>query len=367
MIVKNEAKVIRQCLNSVKNHIHYWVICDTGSTDGTQDVIREFMATSKIPGELHERPWVDFATNRTESLQLAKGKCNYRLIIDADDVLVIDAGSNPLAYLSADSYKIKIRLPSLTYYRTNLIRSDQDWKYVGVLHEYIEGPQDSTLTQGVLTGVEMLANAAGNCPETKGKEKYLADAVIFERALQSTPKNELTPDLERRYVFYLAQSYRDAELPLRSIEAYQRRISMGGWPEEIYISKYWIARQMQMVGKSDAEVIDAYLNAWEYRPLRLEALFHLIKFLRNKNRLVLAFAFSSIGIRTGTCNDILFVEEDIRQWKLLDEYASLAYCTGNVSEAVRAASDLVRSPIFSSLPESERTRISENLKYFMQN
>jgi glycosyltransferase involved in cell wall biosynthesis len=44
MIVKNEAKAIRRCLDSVLPHIHSWVIMDTGSTDGTQNIIREHLA-----------------------------------------------------------------------------------------------------------------------------------------------------------------------------------------------------------------------------------------------------------------------------------------------------------------------------------
>jgi glycosyltransferase involved in cell wall biosynthesis len=85
MIVKNEAHVIERCLESVKQFITGWVIVDTGSTDGTQQKIRECM--SRIPGNLHERPWRDFGHNRTEALELAK--CveygEYALVIDADD------------------------------------------------------------------------------------------------------------------------------------------------------------------------------------------------------------------------------------------------------------------------------------------
>jgi len=40
MIVKNEAAVIERCLASVRPLIDTWVISDTGSTDGTQDLIR---------------------------------------------------------------------------------------------------------------------------------------------------------------------------------------------------------------------------------------------------------------------------------------------------------------------------------------
>lgn len=56
MIVKDESAVIERSLRSVRGLIDYWVICDTGSTDGTQALIRA--ALEGIPGELHEREWV---------------------------------------------------------------------------------------------------------------------------------------------------------------------------------------------------------------------------------------------------------------------------------------------------------------------
>ena len=86
MIVKNEAGVIERCLSSVENIIDYWVIVDTGSTDGTQELIKKTMERYGIPGELHEREWVNFEVNRNQSLDLARGKAEYTLVIDADDV-----------------------------------------------------------------------------------------------------------------------------------------------------------------------------------------------------------------------------------------------------------------------------------------
>lgn len=89
MIVKNESKVIVRCLGSVKPYIDSWIIVDTGSTDGTQDIIRNFY--EDVPGSVEERPWVDFAHNRNEALVLAKLKfpeADYILTIDADEVLL---------------------------------------------------------------------------------------------------------------------------------------------------------------------------------------------------------------------------------------------------------------------------------------
>lgn len=69
MIIKNEASVIRRCLDSVLPFIKRRVIVDTGSMDGTQELVREHMMSK--PGVLHERPWKSFGHNRNEALQLA--------------------------------------------------------------------------------------------------------------------------------------------------------------------------------------------------------------------------------------------------------------------------------------------------------
>jgi len=90
MIVKNEARVIRRCLDTVRPFIDRWVIVDTGSTDGTQALIREVL--QGVPGELHERRWKDFAHNRNEALALARGQGDYVLVIDADEQLVAEPG-----------------------------------------------------------------------------------------------------------------------------------------------------------------------------------------------------------------------------------------------------------------------------------
>ena len=87
MIVKNESPVIERCLASVKPWIGHWVIVDTGSTDGTQELVRKAMAG--VPGELHERPWRNVGHNRNEALDLARAHGDYVLFIDADEQLQV--------------------------------------------------------------------------------------------------------------------------------------------------------------------------------------------------------------------------------------------------------------------------------------
>ena len=75
MVVKDEAKLIRTAIRSWKDLAlsqHWeacWSILDTGSTDGTQDIILEEL--SMLPGQLHERPWKNYSLSRTEAVELA--------------------------------------------------------------------------------------------------------------------------------------------------------------------------------------------------------------------------------------------------------------------------------------------------------
>ena len=93
MIVKNESHIIEERLEDLINKISfdYYVICDTGSTDNTKEIIKSLFEKKNIQGELHEHEWSDFGTNRTKALEAAYGKSEYLLIFDADEVLVLFA------------------------------------------------------------------------------------------------------------------------------------------------------------------------------------------------------------------------------------------------------------------------------------
>ena len=79
MIVKNESHIIEQTLENIcaTLTLDYWVICDTGSTDNTMEIIKNFFARKNIPGELFEEPWYDFGHNRTVALKRAYQKTDY--------------------------------------------------------------------------------------------------------------------------------------------------------------------------------------------------------------------------------------------------------------------------------------------------
>jgi glycosyltransferase involved in cell wall biosynthesis len=361
MIVKDEEDTIEKCLKSVSPYISYWVIVDTGSKDNTREVIRTTMDNLGIPGELHERPWVNFEVNRTESLELAKGKCDFRWIIDADDTFSLDDPTiNPFYVLDKefDSYHISYKLQTLKYFRAQIVRSDEDWVYKGVLHEYLflDKPDQKS---GQIPGCHVDADISPLKRASSIEEKYANDAKILENALEKEPDNT-------RYMFYLAQSYRDSNQPEKSIEAYQKRVDAGGWPEEVYYSMYMIARLKETLKFPIGEVTEAYSKAWEFRPERLEAAFHTMRKLREQGRYVLSLAYGESALQRPGTRDILFVEPEMWQWRLLDEFSIAAFYAGKVESAAEKMTAIVNAPFFKDLPQSERERMLKNLESYQR-
>jgi tetratricopeptide (TPR) repeat protein len=191
------------------------------------------------------------------------------------------------------------------------------------------------------------------------EEKYSNDAKILEAALEKEPDND-------RYMFYLAQSYRDSSQLEKAIESYQKRVDMGGWEEEVYYSMYMIAKISERMGVDDETVTGLYSKAWEYRPARLEAVFHVMRKLRDQKRNLVAFAYGDVAIKTKGTADILFIEPEIWQWRLLDEYSLAAYYIGNPEIAVEKTSAILNAPFFKDISIEEQTRLRKNFAFYQK-
>jgi len=352
MIVKNEAHVIARCLESVKPFIDSWVIVDTGSTDDTQDVIRGCM--QNVPGELHERPWQDFATNRNEAIELAQGKADYLLVIDADDVIAPAESSIKLPPLDKDSYQLLATNAGTSYWRTQIFRPEL-FRYEGVLHEVLMPKLglDKALTEGRIESLAYRCSSTG--ARSTDPKKFEKDAAVLGAALAAAPTH-----LRARYTFYLAQSYRDAGQLKKAWTVYARRGEMGGFEEETWYALLEVAKISAKLKLSIPTVINAYLRAYERRPSRAESLCYLAAYLRENERVAAGYPFAKTASETPRPKgDILFIDDVVYAWRAKDEHAIAAYYTGRYHEALKANLELLERP----LPESERERVQRNLDF----
>jgi len=367
MIVKQEAETIIQCLNSVSHFITSWCIVDTGSTDGTQQIIRDYFASRFIPGELHERPWRDFGTNRTEAIELALAmphEKDYLFVMDADDTLEV---TDPMWHLrlNGDGILFQFTMGGAYWSRMQCFRAQPGWKYKGVLHETLVGPEGHTLQR--LDGV--LINARSSSVKRGGwkvpEDKYLNDAQIFIKAIsEMDPKED--PNLYSRYHFYCAQSFRDGKDWESAIEWYQKRAYLGGWGEEIYYSLYMIAQMKELLKRPDDEIIGAFLVAWQSRPTRLEAAYNLVRFLSRKKANFLAWNIARAALDAPPTEDILFVDKEVWEWRLAFEWNIACYNVGKVKEAMKGMEALKKSYVFPKLEPKIQEAITKNVELFRE-
>ena len=348
MIVKNEAAIVEHCLRSVRPHIDSWAIADTGSTDGTQELIHSFL--HDLPGELIERPWVDFSTNRNEALRLAQAYGDYALFIDADDVLETDPGFR-FGPLTAAKYAAERNVAGISSWSTLLARLDLDWSWRGVLHEVLvcTGEPETVLLPGIRLGTYTDAGARSR---DSLREKYARDAAVLSAALELEPDNV-------RYRFYLAQSLREAGQWAEAIEAYRQRSALGGSEEEIYFCKLMIAVLGEQVGATEQATVQAYADAWRYRPQRAEAPMRLAHFFIKRRKFTQARDCARAALALPPTTDRLLVDRSAWGWRSRDDLAIALFHLGDEAGCVQTYRQMLDA---ADLPESERTRIQRNLE-----
>jgi hypothetical protein len=348
MIVKNEAPVIARCLASVRPFIARWVVVDTGSTDGTQELVRAALAG--MPGELHERPWRDFAHNRNEALALARDHGDYILFIDADETLAIPAGFR-WPVLDGDGYMFRCSMDGWDYWRNSLVAAQHPWRWEGVLHEYLAS--NTARAWRTLDGprIEVAHDGArGRDPQT-----YARDIEVLTRAVQDEPGNA-------RYAFYLAQSLRDASRLDEALHWYRRRSTMGGWDEEAWFALFQVAVLLERQQAAASEVSEAYLRAYAARPRRAEPLCELARYLRLRGEHALAHVYALRAAAMPQPPDLLFVDSSVYRWRALDEVAANAYYAGALGDGKAAMDRLFAQESF---PPAERARLEANRAFYI--
>ena len=300
LMIRNEERILKRCLESVSNLAEAYCICDTGSTDKSCEIAREFLKTHD--GCLTEAPWRDFGHNRTISFQNAQSylkktgwdlNTTYGLLLDADMMFV--QGSLKDQTLGEFGYTIIQCAGTMEYPNTRLVRMDFNWVCRGVTHEYWDG-----FCNHISKGVCYISDQNdGGCKA----DKFIRDTKLLEQGLVDEPTNG-------RYMFYLAQTYHSTGRWEESIKMYKKRIAVGGWFEEIWYSHFMIGkchRELKNIPKFEEWMVRAY----NYRPSRAESIYELTKYFREKGENYKAYHYMLLGQKIPLSTDSLFIETDV--------------------------------------------------------
>jgi glycosyltransferase involved in cell wall biosynthesis len=317
MIVKDEAQTIPRLLRSVAPFVSYYVICDTGSTDGTPEVIEREAAALGMRGEIHRHGWQNFGHNRQLALDAAakarkKAKFEWVLIIDADEELVAEDPGWTGKLNHGTTYNIERRLGTCHYRTPHLLSLSRDsWQWRGPCHNYLNHVNGPNL-QANLEGAWIHSHyGEGGKNRQDPRLKYFKDALLLTDHLATNP------DDVARTQFYLAQSYRDAGLPELALKHYRIRADMAGtWDEERYYSMQEIGRLLEQTGAPRAEIVAAYLLAFEFRPTRAECLFYLANYLWKRGDFRTCYMVLKQAAEIPKPDDVLFVRSDLYEVKI---------------------------------------------------
>lgn len=134
LIVRDEAVVLRRCIQSLAGTVDEIVVVDTGSNDGCPDVAEELGARV-----LH-RPWNhDFSAARNVGLDQLSA--DWVLSIDADEYLVDHPGSTLAEHLRDPddhvAYRVRMRSHAgySRYLEYRIWRNRPDIRFRGLIHE----------------------------------------------------------------------------------------------------------------------------------------------------------------------------------------------------------------------------------------
>lgn len=146
LIVKNEEKYIRMCIDSLWDVVDGITVVDTGSTDKTVDILKEY-DSAKLT--LKTVVWKDdFSAARNEAIKDIRSR--WILVLDGDEKLVCNKETlhNFLKNSKEESYNIPIlnyvsdALPFVVASMPRLFKNDKPY-YNGAVHEqiYLNGEQ----------------------------------------------------------------------------------------------------------------------------------------------------------------------------------------------------------------------------------
>jgi glycosyltransferase involved in cell wall biosynthesis len=197
MIVKNEGKIITRLLESVSHIIDCYCICDTGSTDNTINIIKNFFQKKNIPGKVIVEPFKNFCHNRNFAMKSCLGMSDFVLLLDADMCFKVN-NFDKKQLLEYDSFCILQGNDSFYYYNMRIVKNNGLYNYVGVTHEYIDTPPNNRNRN--LNREELFINDIGDGGSKS--DKFERDVRLLLDGIKEEPNNV-------RYHFYLANSYHD--------------------------------------------------------------------------------------------------------------------------------------------------------------
>lgn len=348
MIVKNEVGQIESCLKSIRPHVAEICVVDTGSTDGTLDIVKRYADKYEVYTKCNddEGRIRSFADARNRSFSLATQP--WTMWIDGDDEV---QGAESIGVLIETFDTLRDGKPALIMLPYEY--SHDEVGNVTCLHyrERISSPRDAFQWKG---SVHEVLN-----PEKQDTIQYQSDTVkIIHRRVASGKVTEPGRNLrilkahyeevgesDVRQLYYLGLEYGNAGDVGNALKFHKRYVELSGWDDEKFLSCLKIAEHYQGLGQYEDSIKWA-MKLITIREGWAEAYFSLSKsyyFMaqqggkeerRNWERSV---HFAKLGLSMPPTQTILFINPMERRYDV-HKYLNLALNKiGDIAGALESA------------------------------
>lgn len=302
---KNEASVIGRMLESCLPHVDYYVMQNNGSTDGSDEIAKEFLIKNKLSGEIYEveEGWVGFGWNRDHLIQHCQNlnhECDWILKMDCDEMLEVDSDFDwsILEKTETQAFHVSIVAGTTIYQRAWLWNSKLKWRFNhDPCHEtiYCEDPEIGEKYEVLDLPIGFRHRSSNEGQSWSNPFKFVSDSLILEeKMIKENSFNNLY------HFWYIGKSYFDSykcdALPLgvtqqkefakRSIyyfEEFLKYVDTSNINEQVYLTKVLLAELYGFIGNNE-KLIEYYEDSERHAPERNDHLIWLAHFYeRNKS------------------------------------------------------------------------------------
>ncbi len=362
VMVRNEQKALPRLLSSAQQIATHVVICDTGSTDRTEEFARLSWGKDQTFLFFRASPFVNFEVNRNECIEMAqvfaqKWKPDWYVLADADWESRVAAQTHLPAAEGAQVNLIQIHPTGGGIYynsRNSLISASalSRCRYRLPTHEFLEC---SNVTFGIHSGFYFLDHQDGaNRPERTER-----DIRLLRSFLNQTKEKDLLP----RAYYYLARSYEDAANITLAKRWYERHLRVEQFTNYRFMTRYRMALLvLQDANATVAQKAESLLSALDEQDgyFRREIYYYLARLYRVANLFNRCIAYGTAGMHSPHVDHSripLFLEQPIFDWALEEE---LAFCLLQRKEKARAKKHLEN--ILERVPLSVKPRVLDYIK-----
>ena len=359
MILKNEEKRLSVSLKSVIGIVKSLVIYDTGSTDNTLQILRDFSSENNIELHLKQGDFVDFSVSRNVSLDFADSFDNidFLLLLDCNDEL---QGGENLLKLATEHLDTDFNAFLLCqhwwsgkydkYFNTRFLRSRSEWRYKGSVHEYLANMNKDRNGTVFKSPDDIILYQDRTQDDDKTSKRFVRDKTLLLADYKQNPT-------EPRTLFYLAQTCACLKQKEEAFYYYKLRSELEGFQEEKFHAYLRAGNLSQQLCHDWYDTLSYYMKAVEHSN-RAEPLIRIADHYNKQKNWILSFHFSQWACYLEYPKDaILFVDKydyEYTRWHLL---GIVAYYCGKYEEGKNACLKAIEKGLNTELDKS-------NLKFY---